>query len=560
MIATISFFFSVWLMIPPCVVSADAFNGKTKAAAGIDNVPLADAQPEDTAPGDSDPEATPTDARETEAPACGTTGEHDFTDYLFSEDGRHSATCSVCGETFLFDCIYEELPFYTSEGNGYHYDCCILCGGKRISACAYIDNVITPTEAEAGCTVHRCALCGYQFADETTSAERDRQESALMGDIDGDKRLEPSDARDILRASVHLTTIGTEHIPYADLDEDGDVSPADARLALRICVKLDPETRHDYAATVNVEPTCETEGSVSCSCGYCGQERIVTAPATGHRFRQIDSAEPTCVVSGKDTYECSVCRKTKETIKPATGHRWVEATLSRAKHCENCGEMITGWTEVGNRTVYFLKDGTVPAGNAVLYLDYQGEKCNWYLKNGQLDKSVRAGITINGENWIVTEGRAKKAVSEADKTLFRAYLAVAKATTPDMTKAQKLRACFNYVKTAYGECSPRNPHYLGADWPVLYANDMFINGKGNCFSYAAAFGYMAKAIGYEEVYCCNSTGHGWTEIDGKVYDPEWSKGNFNSTFFGISYSDRVGVNYSVILPMIGIYSFAHVKR
>ena len=42
---------------------------------------------------------------------------------------------------------------------------------------------------------------------------------------------------------------------------------------------------------------------------------------------------------------------------------------------------------------------------------------------------------------------------------------------------------------------------------------MFVDGAGNCFSYGAAFAYMAKAIGYKNVYCCNSGGHGWAEVD-----------------------------------------------
>ena len=105
------------------------------------------------------------------------------------------------------------------------------------------------------------------------------------------------------------------------------------------------------------------------------------------------------------------------------------------------------------------------------------------------DPEFRGAVSCSGADWIVTNKVAAKVVTEADRTLFRAFGEVAKATTPDMTKEQKLRACFNYAKTAFNESRPRTPHYLGSDWPILYANDMFVRGTGNCCSYAAAFAY-----------------------------------------------------------------------
>lgn len=62
---------------------------------------------------------------------------------------------------------------------------------------------------------------------------------------------------------------------------------------------------------------------------------------------------------------------------------------------------------------------------------------------------------------------------------------------------------------------------------MIYANDMYLRGYGNCFSFASAFAYLAKAIGYENVYCCNSGGHGWAEINGLIYDLEQSKNHSN---------------------------------
>ena len=53
-----------------------------------------------------------------------------------------------------------------------------------------------------------------------------------------------------------------------------------------------------------------------------------------------------------------------------------------------------------------------------------------------------------------------------------------------------------------------------------------------------------EAIGYENVYACNSGGHGWAEIEGKVYDPEWGRHHDDFTYFGLSYdNNETDVNY-----------------
>ena len=151
---------------------------------------------------------------------------------------------------------------------------------------------------------------------------------------------------------------------------------------------------------------------------------------------------------------------------------------------------------------------------------YDGQ--SYYIKNGLWQSGANQTVAFNGSDYNVRHGMATKVVTEADRTLFRALNIVNEITTPDMTDAEKLRVCFDFVRTNYRESRPRTPHYTQMDWPVIYANDMFVRGTGNCCSYGAAFAYLAKAIGYEEVYACNSGGHGWAEVNGLVYDPEWS--------------------------------------
>lgn len=76
----------------------------------------------------------------------------------------------------------------------------------------------------------------------------------FMGDIDYNGKVEPSDARTILRAAVALETLTgmggnrvemiSDDVPYqaelADIDGDKLITPADARAVLRMSVQVDP--------------------------------------------------------------------------------------------------------------------------------------------------------------------------------------------------------------------------------------------------------------------------------------------------------------------------------
>lgn len=196
------------------------------------------------------------------------------------------------------------------------------------------------------------------------------------------------------------------------------------------------------------------------------------------------------------------------------------------------GKLYTGYYLDGENMMYSVQKGictivNTPLAAGTAYYNYNtGTMCS-----------------LQGQTFYIN-GKALEGMSaESMATLQRAQAVVAGITNDSMTREQKLRVCFDYVKAAYPEIKPRIPHYTGMDWPVIYANDMFVRGAGNCCSYAAAFAYMAKAIGYDEVYCCNSGGHGWAEIDGLVYDPEWSKWHHVYNYYALSYDTKTDQDY-----------------
>ncbi len=69
-------------------------------------------------------------------------------------------------------------------------------------------------------------------------------DDSLLGDLNGDKKITASDARQILRVSAKLDKISDAKMTIADIDGNKKVTASDARIALRISAKL--EKIEDY--------------------------------------------------------------------------------------------------------------------------------------------------------------------------------------------------------------------------------------------------------------------------------------------------------------------------
>ena len=191
-----------------------------------------------------------------------------------------------------------------------------------------------------------------------------------------------------------------------------------------------------------------------------------------------------------------------------------------------------GWLRTGMQT---MGTSANPDGNSKQHLSYFGTN-GWLVEN-------RLFTYENQQYMADKKGWATAVRSEHEKTLARAMQLVAQVTNESMSMEEKLRACYIHIRDNYPEYNPRIPHYSGEGWHITYANDIFVgqNGRkgGNCLSVAAAFAYMAKAIGFENVYAANSTGHGWAEVNNLVYDAEWERHNSGS-YYGVSYNDTEG--------------------
>ena len=198
------------------------------------------------------------------------------------------------------------------------------------------------------------------------------------------------------------------------------------------------------------------------------------------------------------------------------------------------GWLRTGWQQMGKGT------GNSYGENSTKHWSYFGG--NGWLRTGMQSmgtsanpdgKNKQHSSFFGGNGWLVEN----KAFTYSNVQ----YIANSKGWLTQVKSEydQKLRTSFNHIRDSYPEVRPRTPHYSGAGWHLLYANDIFVNKKGNCFSCCAAFAFMAKAIGYDNVYAISVNGHGWTEINGLVYDAERERFHKGS-YFALSYNTPIG--------------------
>ena len=97
-------------------------------------------------------------------------------------------------------------------------------------------------------------------------------------------------------------------------------------------------------------------------------------------------------------------------------------------------------------------------------------------------------------------------------------------TNTTMTQHQKLKVVHEYVRDNYKYLKRPLVQKGQTDWEQQYALDMLDMQKGNCYSFAALYYYLAKQIGYDAHAVIGTVGkehspHGWVEIvmDGTTY-------------------------------------------
>lgn len=218
---------------------------------------------------------------------------------------------------------------------------------------------------------------------------------------------------------------------------------------------------------------------------------------------------------------------------PKYQNKWLKMKkYGKVLYYDKNGKKATGLTKVGDKYYYFSSKGIQQTG-------WQCIDGNYYffqIRNGRggcmVTRQKINGITLSNSGkatYNSTQLRKLKIMVEANKVM-------ASVTNANMSKSEKLRKCFERAVN-YGYGGRGGFKKTISNWDVVYAEDMFYRGHGDCYAFAAAFAYLANAVGYTDVNVISSGGHGWAEVNGKVYDPDWAKvTRQTNTYYAMDYS------------------------
>ncbi len=148
-----------------------------------------------------------------------------------------------------------------------------------------------------------------------------------------------------------------------------------------------------------------------------------------------------------------------------------------------------------------------------------------YSKNGTLyyveqNGSLARNKTVDG----FTFGADGKYTTNSEILDNKLSEIIQSHTNNNMTQEQKLKVVHEYVRDNYNYLKRPFVQKGETDWEKQYALDMLDMQKGNCYSFAALYYYLAKQIGYDAHAVIGTIGHehsphGWVEItmDGTTY-------------------------------------------
>lgn len=184
---------------------------------------------------------------------------------------------------------------------------------------------------------------------------------------------------------------------------------------------------------------------------------------------------------------------------------WKEKTY----YVDKKGRVAKGWRKIGDSYYFFSrKTGSMQTKKSV-----DGIK---------LKKNGTAHMTTYNKDKIETMIAARKIME--------------KHTNPTDSKKVKLKKCFKWLfHFPYHRYRTLRSGRKHSGWEMKFANDIFKHKDGCCVSEACAFAFLAKECGAKKVYVCDDTGHAWTEIGGRVYDPLFAEAKSFRKNYNVSY-------------------------
>lgn len=259
------------------------------------------------------------------------------------------------------------------------------------------------------------------------------------------------------------------------------------------------------------------------------------------------------------------------------------------------------WKTIDNNRYYFTEDGSAQTyskkingilflfdlkgrlargtksdfkavGNKLYYVNANGQPyTGWLVINRALYYANKKGVLKRNKTTaggITFDNTGKATNTDTANLKITTMEIIASITSTNMTKEQKLKACWDYVvangtNNQHFSYYTRNPDMTQTGWQRHEALEMFNRRVGNCFGFACAFAALAKEIGYKPYVVVGRvtsngnprdnvgdgmTPHAWVMIDDKYYDPEadfkqWMTGVYGSTSYNIGHVEQSRVEF-----------------
>lgn len=217
------------------------------------------------------------------------------------------------------------------------------------------------------------------------------------------------------------------------------------------------------------------------------------------------------------------------TVSAPVQNGWYRYSNGNVRYFRN-GKYLTGCHKLGKYKYLFNQRGIKMQKNT----NYNG--ILYYVD----DKAHVSGWKKGAYCYYHNGRRMSKYKSQEFSAYQNARGVIQAVTNKRMSRSQKLKTCFRWVmRVHYGGW--RRFDQGGPAWYAVQADDMFVRRRGDCIGYASAFAYIARALGYKNVYICanaprsNNHAHAWTEINGRVYDPLYAGTDGFSQNYNVGY-------------------------
>lgn len=272
-------------------------------------------------------------------PVHGEECDHDYV------EKREEPTCTQPGESY-FECAkcryqsghqnlmplghafgeWETVLEATCENAGEEIRICIRCGDQESHAILATGHdfkieIVAPTCAKDGYTLHTCRTCGATEKTDYTDATGHDYKTEIVA---------PTCTKDGYTQHTCRTCGATEKTDYTDA------------------------AGHDYKTEV-IAPTCTKNGYTLHTCCTCGAtEKTDYTDAAGHEYK-TEVVAPTCTKDGYTLHTCRTCGATqKSDPKSKTGHHYDDGVVTKEATttamgritytCQGCGDTYTETT------------------------------------------------------------------------------------------------------------------------------------------------------------------------------------------------------------------------